>query len=193
MLGRNPASRCAARTRMRGSEKEGCVENETTQSNGFFSQLLPLLADRTVVLIVSKTEEGNLSVSVIPKRFKESENGALLTPMCCTGTADELDRELPSQVGNFVAGYVRLSNNLAEIERERQEAEKTAREQARSKQGGASAKKNEAENKVEPAKPREPAAPPMLSLFDAPPAATAGTINGAADPTNALECAADVG
>ena len=167
------------------------MENETTQSNGFFSQLLPLLADRTVVLIVSKNEGGNLSVSVIPKRIKESENGALLTPMCCTGTAEEFDRELPAQIGNFVAGYVRLSNNLAEIERERQEAEKTAREQARSKQkGGASAKKNEAEDKVEPPKPQVPPAPPMLSLFDAPPAATAGTKNSAADPTNAGECGA---
>jgi PRTRC genetic system protein E len=167
------------------------VENQTTESNGFFSQLLPLLADRTVVLIVSKIEEGNLSVSVIPKRIKESENGALLTPMCCTGTADELDRELPSQVGNFVAGYVRLSNNLAEIERERQEAEKTAREQARPKQkGGASAKKNEAEYKVEPAKAQQPPIPPMLSLFDPPPGATAGTANGAADSTNAVESAA---
>ena len=170
------------------------MENQTTPTNGFFSQLLPLLADRTVVLIVSKGEDGNLSVSVIPKRIKESENGALLTPMCCTGAADELDRELPSQVGNFVAGYVRLSNNLAEIERERQEAEKTAREQARSKQkGGASAKKNEAEDKVEPVKPQEPPASPMLSLFDTPPAVVAGTTNGAADPTNAVECAAGGG
>lgn len=169
------------------------MENQTIQSNGFFSQLLPLLADRTVVLIVSKTEEGNLSVSVIPKRIKESENGALLTPMCCTGAADELDRELPAQVGDFVAGYVRLSNNLAEIERERQEAEKTAREQARSKQkGGASAKNNEPEDKVERAKPQEPPPPPMLSLFDAP-AATAGTTKGAADPTNAVESAAGGG
>ncbi len=165
------------------------MENQTNQSNGFFSQLLPLLADRTVVLIVSKTEEGNLSVSVIPKRIKESENSALLTPMCGTGVADELDRELPAQVANFVAGYVQLSNNLAEIERERQEAEKTAREQARSKQkGGASAKKNEAEDKVESAKAQQPPTPPMLSLFDAPPAATAGTTNGAADPTHGVQC-----
>jgi PRTRC genetic system protein E len=149
------------------------VENQSTPGDGFFSRLLPVLADRTVVLILSKSEEGNVSVSVIPKRIKESENAALLTPMCCTGTADELDRELPAQLGNFVAGYVRLSNNLAEIERERQEAEKAAREQARTKQkSGTSAKKNEIDAKVEDLKPQEPTAPPMLSLFDSAPDAS---------------------
>ena len=144
------------------------MENQASQiPNGFFSQMLPLLADRTVVLIVAKADDDNLTVSVIPKRVKDSENSALLTPMCCTGAADELDRDLPTQLGNFVAGYVRLSNNLAEIERERQDAEKAAREQARTKQkGSAAAKKNESDDKAEPAKPAGPRPPPMLSLFD---------------------------
>jgi len=144
------------------------MENQASQiPNGFFSQMLPLLADRTVVLVVAKADDGNLTVSVIPKRVKDSENNALLTPMCCTGAADELDRDLPAQLGNFVAGYVRLSNNLAEIERERQDAEKAAREQARAKQkGSAAAKKNESDDKAEPAKPAGPPPPPMLSLFD---------------------------
>ena len=144
------------------------MENQASPiPSGFFSQMLPLLADRTVVLIVAKADDGNLTVSVIPKRVKDSENSALLTPMCCTGAADELDRDLPAQLGNFVAGYVRLSNNLAEIERERQDAEKAAREQARAKQkGSAAAKKNESDDKAEPAKPAGPPPPPMLSLFD---------------------------
>jgi PRTRC genetic system protein E len=144
------------------------MENQASQiPSGFFSQMLPLLTDRTVVLIVAKADDGNLTVSVIPKRVKESENSALLTPMCCTGAADELDRDLPAQLGNFVAGYVRLSNNLAEIERERQEAEKAAREQARAKQKGPSAaKKNENDDKAQPTKPAGPPTPPMLSLFD---------------------------
>ena len=169
------------------------MENQATPStSGFFSQILPLLADRIVVLIVSKAEDGNLTVSVVPKRIKESENSALLTPMCCTGAPEELDRELPAQVGNFVAGYVRLSNNLAEIERERQEAEKSAREQARTKQkGGTTAKKNEAEEKAEPTKSQVPPAPPMLSLFDASPdTAAKDNTSGTADVKNADETAA---
>ena len=161
------------------------MENQASQiPNGFFSQMLPLLADRTVVLIVAKADDGNLTVSVIPKRVKDSENNALLTPMCCTGAADELDRDLPAQLGNFVAGYVRLSNNLAEIERERQDAEKAAREQARAKQkGSAAAKKNETDDKAEPAKPAGPPPPPMLSLFDS--AADSPTKSDAVQPATA--------
>ena len=165
------------------------MENQSTPGNGFFSKLLPVLADRTVVLILSKSEEGNLRVSVIPRRIKESENAALLTPMCCTGTPDELDLELPAQLGNFVAGYVRLSNNLAEIERERQEAEKVAREQARTKQkSGTSAKKNEIEAKVEESKPQEPTAP-MLSLFDSAPEASPADNTRRSDASRATEIA----
>ena len=70
---------------------------------------MPMLADRTVMMIVSKADEQHLTVSVIPKRMKDSENAALLTPFCCTGTPEELDRELPTQVREFVAGHVALA------------------------------------------------------------------------------------
>jgi len=101
----------------------------TAIAGGFFAQLMPMLADRTVMMIVSKADEHHLTVSVIPKRLKDSENAALATPFCCTGTPEELDRELPTQVREFVAGYVALGANLAEIQREREEAEKAAREE----------------------------------------------------------------
>ena len=142
--------------------------------NGFFVQLMPLLADRTLMLIVSKADEQHLTLSVVPKRMKEGENTALATPLCCTGTPDELDRDLPAQLRDFVAGHVALSNNLAEIQREREEAEKAAREELKKKQktvgnGGAKAKTPEArpleEEKVVP----PPAQSPMMSLFDTPP------------------------
>ena len=81
------------------------------------------------MMIVSKADEHHLTVSVIPKRLKDSENAALATPFCCTGTPEELDRELPTQVREFVAGHVALGANLAEIQREREEAEKAAREE----------------------------------------------------------------
>jgi PRTRC genetic system protein E len=96
----------------------------TAIAGGFFAQLMPMLADRTVMMIVSKADEHHLTVSVIPKRLKDSENAALATPFCCTGTPEELDRELPTQVREFVAGHVALGANLAEIQREREEAEK---------------------------------------------------------------------
>jgi PRTRC genetic system protein E len=66
--------------------------------------------------------------------MKDSENAALATPFCCTGTPEELDRELPTKVREFVAGHVALSANLAEIQREREEVEKAAREELKKKQ-----------------------------------------------------------
>ena len=143
----------------------------TAIAGGFFAQLMPMLADRTVMMIVSKADEQNLTVSVIPKRLKDSENAALATPFCCTGTPEELDRELPTHVREFVAGHVALGANLAAIQREREEAEKAAREELKKKQktvgnGGAKGKTAEPAPKQED-KPA-PAPPPMLSLFDLP-------------------------
>jgi len=157
----------------------------TATAAGFFVQLMPLLADRTLMVIVSKADDQHVTVSVVPKRMKDSESPALSTPLCCTGTAEELDRDLPSHLQQFVAGQVTLSNNLAQIQREREEAEKSAREELKKKQktfgnGGAKAKTPEAkpldEEKVAP----PPAQPPMMSLFDAP----AETLNTAATTDN---------
>ena len=106
----------------------------TAPSDGFFVQLMPMLADRTLMVIVSKLDDQHVSVSVIPKRMKESENTALATPLCCTGTPEELDRDLPTHLREFVAGHVALGNNLAQIQREREEAEKVAREELKKKQ-----------------------------------------------------------
>ncbi len=145
----------------------------TAIAGGFFAQLMPMLADRTVMMIVSKADEQHLTVSVIPKRMKDSENAAMATPFCCTGTPEELDRELPTQVREFVAGHVAFRANLAEIQREREEAEKAAREELKKKQktvGNGGAKGKPAEPTPKPEDPPTPAPPlsPMLSLFDPP-------------------------
>lgn len=147
--------------------------SETGTAGGFFAQLMPMLADRTVMMIVSKADEQHLTVSVIPKRMKDTENAALATPLCCTGTPEELDHELPTQVREFVAGHVALSANLADIQREREEAEKAAREELKKKQktvgnGGAKSKASEPRPKEEDKPATTPPLPPMLSLFDSP-------------------------
>jgi hypothetical protein len=114
--------------------------------------------------------------------MKEGENATLTTPLCCTGTPEELDRDLPAQLRDFVAGHVALSNNLAQIQREREEAEKAAREELKKKQktvgnGGNKVKAAEAQPKPED-KP-SPASPAQstMNLFDsaAEPAAEPGS------------------
>ena len=142
-------------------------------SNGFFVQLMPMLADRTLMLIVSKADDQHLTLSVVPKRMKEGENAALTTPLCCTGTPEEIDRDLPAQLREFVAGYLALSNNLAQIQREREDAEKAAREELKKKQktvgnGGTKTKTPDARPREEGKAIAPPAQPPMMSLFDTP-------------------------
>jgi PRTRC genetic system protein E len=145
----------------------------TATAAGFFTELMPLLTDRTLMVMVSKTDDQHLTLSVVPKRMKDGENAALTTPLCCTGTPEELDRDLPTHLREFVAGLVTLSNNLAEIQREREEAEKVAREELKKKQktvgnGGAKAKTQDAKPREEQKVMTPPAQPPMMSLFDSP-------------------------
>ena len=140
-------------------------------SNGFFAQLMPMLAERTLMLIVSKVDDQHLTLSVVPKRMKEGENAALTTPLCCTGTPEELDRDLPAQLRDFVAGHLALGNNLAQIQREREEAEKAAREELKKKQktaGNGGSKAKTAESQPKPEEKTSPAAPAQstMNLFD---------------------------
>ena len=140
-------------------------------SNGFFVQLMPMLADRTLMLIVSKADDEHLTLSVVPKRMKEGENAALTTPLCCTGTPEELDRYLPAQLRDFVAGHLALSNNLAQIQSEREEAEKAAREELKKKQktaGNGGSKVKPPEPQLKPEEKVSSAAPAQsrMNLFD---------------------------
>src|SRR5574341_787093 len=123
------------------------------------------------MLIVSKADDQHLTLSVVPKRMKEGKNAALTTPLCCTGTPEELDRDLPAQLRDFVAGHLALSNNLDQIQREREEAEKAAREELKKKQktvGGGGTKAKAAESQAKPEDKVSPSAPAQstMNLFD---------------------------
>lgn len=127
--------------------------NPTT---GLFSQLLPLLAQRAILITVSKLEEGDqLQVNICPRLLKEGENQALTTPLSVCGNAAELDVELVPQVANFVAAQVRLHSNLSAIQKELAAAERAARDEESKKHkiGGNGGKKPE---------------PQPLNLFDTP-------------------------
>ena len=145
---------------------------DTTQAPGLFTQLLPLLAQRAVLITISKLEEGDrLQVNICPRQVKEGENQALTTPLSACGTATELDNELVAQVASFVVAQVGLYSNLSAVERELAEAERVAREEAKKKQKTVGNGGKKADPVTKPAeaevKPEPPAAQ-TLSLFDAP-------------------------
>ena len=141
-------------------------------ASGLFSQLAPLLAYRAVLITVSKLEEGDLlQVNICPRQLNVGENLALTTPLCLTGTAAELDTELASQLSIFVASHAGLNSNLAQIQKEIEEAEKTAREEARKKRatgnGGKKTPETSAPAKSSLEKPEPETVPQTRSLFDA--------------------------
>lgn len=113
-----------------------------------------------------------MRVNVIPKKLTEGENNALTTPMSFTGTAGELDEQLPAAISGFVASHLELKNTLTRAKEEMDAPRKAAQEEARhkaknvKKPGIESTKKAEPPAKEEPKK--EPQAPRMVGLFDRP-------------------------
>jgi PRTRC genetic system protein E len=132
-----------------------------------FQQLVPLLRQRSVLLTVTSLEEDQIRINVLPKKLADGENAALTTPMSFTGTAAELDAQLPDAIVSFVASHLELKNTLGRAKEEMAAAAKAAQDEARNKSKTAKkaapvpepTKKDE-QNAAEPAK-----AP---SLFDAP-------------------------
>jgi PRTRC genetic system protein E len=146
-----------------------------------FKELAPYLRQRAVLLTVTHVEEDRIRVNVIPQKLKDGENAALTTPLTVTGTAEELDRDLPATLVNFVSAHLELRNTLDRVKAEMDAAAKTAQAEARSKNKTAPAKlapKPEAAKAAETAKPMlqaAPESPRTANLFDAPAAVASPT------------------
>jgi PRTRC genetic system protein E len=91
-------------------EKEG-------EKNQVFTELMPLLKQRVVMITISDVGEGLLRVNVIPRKVEGStdENGTLTVPLSITGKAEELDRELPGQLASFTESVTQTRSNLDEL------------------------------------------------------------------------------
>lgn len=138
-----------------------------------FKELAPYLRQRAVLLTVTHLEEDQIRVNVIPQKIKDGENSASTTPLSVTGTAEELDQELPSSLVSFVSAHLRLKNTLENAQAEMDAAAKAAKAEATAKKtpGKKEAFKADSNAKVEAVKPTElvkPNLPKTASLFDMP-------------------------
>jgi len=139
-----------------------------------FKELAPYLRQRAVLLTVTHLEDEQIRVNIVPQKLKDGENAALTTPLTLTGTADELDQELPATVVNFVAAHLELKNTLDRAKAEMDAAAKAAQTEARSKSKTQPAKvvaKPEPTRASEAAKPVPPItseSPRVAGLFDSP-------------------------
>jgi ribosomal protein L12E/L44/L45/RPP1/RPP2 len=101
--------------------------------------------------------------------------------MSFTGTAEELDTQLPSALVSYVASQLDLKNTLEKAKEEMAAAAKAAQEEARNKSKGIK-KTSDMATKTKPTEEKEaekkeetqvPAPPSLPGLFDAPPASAA--------------------
>jgi PRTRC genetic system protein E len=159
-----------------------------------FTELLPLLKDRTLMLIIAGIGDKTLRVNVIPQRKSGKENdaaeNAFTSPLTITGTAEELDREFAQQIGGYRASLDHLKSNLGEIETTHAAAIRTIEEERKkelnSKRKAASTTVKagaRVDSEAAPArangkplfggKATSAASPTTQSLFDVSPVATA--------------------
>jgi PRTRC genetic system protein E len=142
-----------------------------------FKELAPYLRQRAVLLTVTRLEDDQISVNIIPKKLQDSENTALTTPFKLTGTAEELDRDLPSSIVDFVAAHLQLKSTLERAKAEMDAAGKAAQAEARAKKLPAKKEQPNAEPSksvaaVRPVEVAKPEPPKAFSLFDTPAAET---------------------
>jgi PRTRC genetic system protein E len=98
-----------------------------------FAELMPLLRKRRLLLTIALVEGDTIRATVVPQKSSETEDSAITTPLAITGTAEELDRELPGQLVSFVGAHLQLQSTLATAKAEMDAAAKAAREEARKK------------------------------------------------------------
>ena len=85
-----------------------------------FTELIPLLKQRILVLTISRVDDELICVSVIPKKRENvpDENAALTTPLALTGRPEELDRDLPGQLSGFADSVIKTGSNLEQLKAE---------------------------------------------------------------------------
>lgn len=98
-----------------------------------FTELMPLLAERTVLITVAQESDSTIRLNVCPKRTRESENIALSTPLSFVGTPEELDRDFAKELAAYTDTHRQLGSTLAQAKATMEAAAKAAQEEARRK------------------------------------------------------------
>jgi len=98
-----------------------------------FTQLMPMLRKRGLLLTISLVDGDTLRATVLPQKASETDDKSTTTPLAITGTAEELDRDLPQQLIEYVGAHLQLQSTLASAKADMDAAAKAAREEARKK------------------------------------------------------------
>jgi PRTRC genetic system protein E len=114
-----------------------------------FQELMPLLAQRILIVTMSRASDDEIRINVIPKPLKsdQDDGAALTTPLSLTGAPKELDEQLARQLVEFVEAHMGLSSTLKSAKEQMEAAAKAAREAAKKSDSGS--------NKLAPPNPAQ--------------------------------------
>ena len=132
-----------------------------------FTELMPLLRKRGLLLTLSLVEGDTIRATVVPLKASDTEDNALTTPLAITGAAEELDRDLPQQLVEFTGAHLQLQTTLASAKAEMEAAAKAVREEARKKTTKPAGTINQTSQPKPAPMPIQPE-PAPLSLFASP-------------------------
>ena len=130
-----------------------------------FTELMPLLRKRRLLLTIALIEGDTIRATIVPQKASDTEDNALTTSLAITGTAEELDNDLPQQLVEFTGAHMQLQSTLATAKTEMEAAAKAAREEARkrmTKPAGTSSPTTQATPATAPIT-REPEAPSLFA------------------------------
>ena len=99
-----------------------------------FTQLKPLLKAGTLLIITAAAvaDSDHIRLTITPKSNKkkgdkeDGETAVLNTPLVITGTAEELDAELPGSLGRYTATRITGAEALDAFEKQLDEEKKAA-------------------------------------------------------------------
>jgi PRTRC genetic system protein E len=88
-----------------------------------FTELMPLLGQRTLMISITRIDDKMIRANFIPSKGggKDASN-ALVQPLTITGTPQELDRDLVSQLMAFSGSILEAGSNLERIQKEHEAA-----------------------------------------------------------------------
>jgi PRTRC genetic system protein E len=127
-----------------------------------FTELMPLLRKRRLLLTICLVEGDTIRATVVPQKASDADDNAVTTPLAITGTAEELDRDLPQQLVEFTGAHLQLQTTLASAKAEMEAAAKAAREEARKKTSKPPVSTSPATPAATPVS-REPEAPSLFA------------------------------
>jgi PRTRC genetic system protein E len=88
-----------------------------------FKELMPLLMQRTLMITIARIDDKVIRANFIPSKGDgKTASNALTQPLTITGTPEELDRDLVSQLVAFSGSILETGSNLERIQKEHEAA-----------------------------------------------------------------------